>query len=29
MAYTRVWTGKLFSNIATFRIRRKKLFGLF
>lgn len=29
VAYTRVWTGKLYSNIVTFDIRRPRVLGLF
>jgi len=28
-AYTRVWTGKVYSNIVSFRIERKRRFGIF
>jgi len=28
-AYVPVWTGKIYSNLATFRVERKKLAGLF
>jgi len=29
LAYTQVWTGRVYSNIATFRVQRSKVLGIF